>query len=131
MTPDAKARELRLGRSELTGRMLEINVELTRIRKLWLVEGVQTPISVRASLDYQLAELELKRHQLDRELAGVESARRAATNVTFQSLLVKALEEAGMGQLVRDVRRAAEAAQADASPDHQTPATLPADLQPP
>lgn len=123
MTPDERAKELRLGRSEMTGKMLEIQVELSRIRKLWLVEGVQTPIQVRASLDHQLVELELKRHQLDRELAGIESARRAANSITFQSLLVKALEDAGMGQLVRDVRRAAEAAQAGAAHDHQTPAT--------
>ncbi len=62
MTPDERAKELRLGRSEMTGKMLEIQVELSRIRKLWLVEGVQTPIQVRASLDHQLVELELKRH---------------------------------------------------------------------
>lgn len=131
MAPEEKARELRLHRSELTGKMLEAQVELSRIRKLWLVEGVQTPIAVRASLDHQLAELELKRHQLDRELAGIESARRAAIGITFHSLLVKALEDAGMGQLVRDVRHAAEDAQAAASRDHPMPATPPGAQPPP
>lgn len=123
MSPEEKAKELRLGRSEITNEMLEIQVELSRIRKLWLVDGVQTPISVRASLDHRLAELELSRHQLDRELAKIEAARRAATSITFHSILLKSLEEAGLGQLVRDARRAAEVAQAAAAHDHQTQAT--------
>ena len=69
MDPIAHANDLRNQRAELTHKMLETQLALAKIRRAWLVDGQQTPIAVRAGLDYDLAELELKRHTIDRELA--------------------------------------------------------------
>lgn len=101
----AKANDLRSQRAELTHKMLETQLALAKIRRAWLVDGQQTPIAVRANLEYELARLELARHTLDRELAIVEKLRREANAATFQVRLVSALEARGLGSVVDEVKR--------------------------
>ena len=111
MDPIAHANDLRNQRAELTHKMLETQLALAKIRRAWLVDGQQTPIAVRAGLDYDLAELELKRHTIDRELALADKLRREAFASAFQARLLATLEERGLGGLVAEVRKslAAEA----------------------
>lgn len=103
----AQANDLRNQRSAVTHRILETQLALAKIRKAWLVDGQQTPISVRAGLDCDMAELELQRHTIDRELAGLDKIKREAYAATFQVRLLAALEERGLGDLVAEVRRSA------------------------
>jgi hypothetical protein len=103
----AQANDLRNQRSAVTHRILETQLALAKIRKAWLVDGQQTPISVRAGLDCDMAELELQRHTIDRELAGLDKIKREAYAATFQVRLLAALEARGLGDLVAEVRRSA------------------------
>jgi hypothetical protein len=111
MDPLAHANELRNQRAEFTHKILEVQLALAKIRRAWLVDGQQTPIAVRVSLEYDIAELELKRHTIDRELALAEKIRREAYAATFVSRLTATIQEMGLGHVLEQVRKtlAAEA----------------------
>lgn len=111
MGPLEQASDLRNQRSAVTQKILETQLALAKIRRAWLVDGQQTPIAVRAGLDYEMAELELQRHTIDRELSILDKLKREAYAATFQARLVGTLEDLGLGHVVERVKKslAAEA----------------------
>lgn len=87
-------------------RILQIDAESAEHKRLWLNDGVETPLSIRVGLTAERANLNLELHRLRLEIHALEKAEKALGKAQFTAVLVRMLIERGHGEIVREAERA-------------------------
>lgn len=100
----AKAR-----RDAITTRVLAIDADLAERKRLYFVDGIQTPLTDRVVLEAERTKLVEERHKLQLLIHANKTDTQIHRSRTSYGYLVRALQEAGMHDMVREAdRRATE-----------------------
>lgn len=92
-------------RDMVVSRMLEIEATLAEMKRKWLVEGVEGPLGVRATLEAEYAALKCEKNDLLMSLHAWKKAEQALRQATFTATLVRLLKERDLAQIVKDAER--------------------------
>lgn len=109
---DIHLEKLKAQRTELAGRILEIEAEQAEHYRLWAVEEINTPAYVRAPLAAELARLRVERHRISQEFEAAKQAYLEGRRTEHLAALVQLLKSMDLGHLVEQARTNADQAAA-------------------
>ena len=99
---DAKAR-----RDVLVVRELEIRAQLADMKRAYIVDKVESDFALRTTLESELANVSLEKHQMIRRVNQTRDALKAYRTTLSHAVLIRLVTDKGMGDLVVEADRMA------------------------
>lgn len=89
----------------LKGKLLVIEAELAERKRIYLVDGVQTPLAMRTTLEADAAKLRVQLHTMRREVRIAHEKAREEKSKAFLRLLIDECNREGVSHLVDRANR--------------------------
>lgn len=93
-------------RDTLRARKLEIIAELSEMKRKYICDQVEAPMSVRATLEAERDRIIAELNQLDQYIHANRKADEALAHTSLLQSLIAILKARNMGELVREAERA-------------------------
>lgn len=100
--------ELITRKQELELNRLEIKKDLADAKVSYVIDGVEMPWSVKASLEAALSHIALEAAQIDRKIKTMSSSYQAGKIERFNLHMRRVLKARGMGYIIEEVEREVE-----------------------
>ena len=100
--------ELITRKQELELNRLEIKRDLADAKLSYVIDGVQLPWNVKASLEAELSHIALESAIIDRKIKGMNVSYAAGKIERFNIQIRRVLKARGMGYIIEEVEREVE-----------------------
>lgn len=102
--------ELQDRRDAVIGRGLEIQVELTEMKRLWVVEKIVGDFGRRTTLEAECAALNVEKHLLNSAISKIKREGKRRTAALELAVQTRLLNERGLNEIIVEANRLADEA---------------------